>query len=126
MSSGRSIEPMGDTPSLVRAFAEAAALNGRATDAANYRDGNRKHDIAMKAYRELRRRGVAAQDELRALLSDENPWVRYWAAVVVLEYACDEAASVLERLAETQESPALRFNAELVLSEWRKGNLSLE
>ncbi len=113
-----------DDEKLVMAFAEAAALSGAASDAGDYRNANRQHDSATEIYRELRRRGLIAQQRLLSLLVHHNPWVRYWAAVVALEFAPDEAAPVLATLTESH-SPPLRLNANVVLTEWRKGNLKL-
>ncbi|MGN6186679.1 MAG: DUF2019 domain-containing protein [Thermoanaerobaculia bacterium] len=103
------------------AFAEAAALNGAAGDAGDYRTGNRQYDRAIAIYRELRHRGSSAQKELLSLLPHNNAWVRYWAAVVTLEFAPDQAAPVLEALIDAQGSAPLRLNVSVVLSEWRKG-----
>jgi hypothetical protein len=115
-----------DDADLVAMFIEAAARNGSASDAADYREGSRQHDVAIAVRRELLRRGAGSQNRLLPLLQHENAWVRYWAAVAALPFAPVEAAPVLESLAQSRLSPPLTLNAGITLSEWRKGNLRFE
>jgi hypothetical protein len=106
---------------LLARYAEAAAAHRAAVDAADHRLANRHHDEVAAVYRELRRRGEAAQRELLPLLRHADPGVRAWAAAHALEFAPIEGEPVLTELAEVPK--ALGMSATMTLREWRAGRL---
>jgi hypothetical protein len=112
-----------EVETLVRVYREAAMAHGVATEQGNYRVANRQHDVLAEVYRELRSRGRDSQMELLRLLDDINVHVRAWVAAHALEFAPDRGEAVLKRLASGAPS-AVRLNAEMTLSEWKKGSLA--
>ncbi len=63
------------------------------------------------------------QAALLPLLDDINAHARAWSAAHALEFAPERGEAVLNRLASG--SPSLvRLNAEMTLSEWKKGSLA--
>lgn len=104
-----------------RAGAEA---HGAATETGDHRRANACYRSLIRALAEMRRspdRGLAC---LAPLLADEVPSVRCWAATHLL--TLDEATAIetLEELA-TAQSPFVRFDAKMVLEEWRAGRLKI-
>jgi hypothetical protein len=112
-----------DVETLVRVYREAAVAHGVATEHGNYRAANRQHDVLAEVYRELRNRGRDSQVELLPLLDDIDAHVRAWVAAHALEFAPDRGEAVLKRLASGEPS-VIRLNAEMTLSEWKKGSLA--
>jgi hypothetical protein len=64
------------------------------------------------------------QRALCRLLSDDEPVVRLSAATRCLEWAPDEAQSVLEELRERTDR--FGFEAHMVLTQWENGTLFLD
>jgi hypothetical protein len=65
----------------------------------NSKSYNKLFEELLLITRELKRRGVEERRALTALLSDENPQVRFQAANFVYSVAPVEAKACLERLA---------------------------
>ena len=107
---------------LADGYRRAASAHGQATHAGDHETANRHHDMVAAIYRELRARGRSAQEALLPLMQDSDDAVRSWAASHALEFAPEQAESVLNVLAEGRGISA--FNAKMTLREWRKGNLS--
>lgn len=103
---------------------EAVRLYGLANDNGQYKIVNKQHDVLVKLWKELHRRGQEGRTILLHLMKHANPWVRLWAATNVLFFAPDRAEQVLSELATSAPSLA-RFMAEVTLREWRKGALKL-
>ena len=107
---------------LIERYRRAAAQHYRSTSEGVVRETNKAADEIARVYRELRQRGLAAQQLLLPLLEDDDPGVRGWAAAHALEFAQEKGVPVLE--AEARYSDDLhRFGAEMTLREWRKGTL---
>ncbi len=107
---------------LVTQYEEAAIQHGESTESGNYKKTNRAHEIVAGVYRELRRRGQEDQELLLALLSSENLAVRVWAATHSLEFRPKRGEPILEAVVAGPLS-LVQLDAEMVLKEWRKGNL---
>jgi hypothetical protein len=112
-----------DVATLVQFYRSAAEAHGAATEDGNHRAANRHHDALAEVYRELRNRGPNAQGELLPLLDDINVHVRAWAAAHALEFCPERGEAVLKRLASGNPG-VVRLNAEMTLSEWKKGSLA--
>jgi len=106
---------------LVSAYAEAAAIHGRASGEGDHRLANEQHDVVTDVYRELRVRGHEAQRALLALLDHPDRSVRSWAGAHALEFAPDDGERTLTELAAG--SDLVGFNAEMTLESWRQGTL---
>ena len=84
---------------------------------------NASHDKMHAAYRQLRATpdGKAG---IIALMNDENPHVRCWAAAHSLAWEPDKARAVLVALRDFKG--ACSFDAGVLLEEFKKGNLTFE
>ncbi len=111
--------PLDMVDTLVRRFADAATMHGKATADGNYRKANTAYGRLADAYRQLRALGQDAQRRLLALLNSEDPSVRCWAAIHSLEFAPDQGEPVLEEL--SQKGGVAGLNAEMTLQGWRAG-----
>jgi len=106
---------------LIKRYVAAASGHRRATEEGNPRKANEQHDILAAAYRELRKRGLAAQRKLLPLLVHADVGVRIWAAAHALEFSPRDGEPVLVAIARL--SGPIGFSAEMTLKEWRKGRL---
>ncbi|MBZ4400967.1 DUF2019 domain-containing protein [Myxococcus sp. MISCRS1] len=106
-------------------YAEAAAAHGAGSESGDYRATNAQFRRIDAAWRELRARGAEGTGVLASLMVSENPHVRGWAASHVLEAMPEAAEAVLGELANGPPGVA-RFNAEMVLKEWRAGSLKFD
>jgi hypothetical protein len=70
---------------LIATYRNAAASKDAAREAGDYRNGNVHARILADVYRELRRRGQAAQEALLPLLNDHQIGVTAWAGAHALE-----------------------------------------
>jgi hypothetical protein len=107
--------------SLLDAYAKAARNHGATTLSGDYETGNRNAAVIARIYRELRRRGPAAQSALLDLLRHEDAGVRGWAGAHAMDFAPRQAIPVLEKLAG--ERNAIGFSAKMTLEVWEKGEL---
>ena len=108
---------------LIAAYRRHAVEHGVATAAGDYKKGNAHHDRLIEAVGSLRQRGGEGDHALLALLRDENPWVRVWAATHSLTVDEALARRTLESL--SADPGIVGFDARTVLSEWDRGNLRL-
>ncbi len=111
-----------DIAVLVKRYAESAAAHGRASETGDHKAANAAHDVLAGVYRELRRRGVDAQQALLPLLEDPELGVRGWAGAHALEFAPTEGERALSRIAEIPKS-LVSFSAKMTLRQWREGKL---
>jgi hypothetical protein len=65
-----------DLADLIVAYTEEARIQGNATEAGDYKRGNKASDLLAAIYSELRRRGRESQCALLTLLNDDDPGVR--------------------------------------------------
>jgi hypothetical protein len=98
----------------------SAAEHGAATDRGDHEGANAAHDRLMRALTQLRGAPDRGRFALTGLLSHEDPSVRCWAATHLLPVDEHTATHALEIL--VSES---RFDASIVLREWKAGRLKL-
>ncbi|NVJ01210.1 DUF2019 domain-containing protein [Myxococcus sp. AM009] len=110
---------------LASMYEEFAAAHGQASETGDHRKANAQFRRIAAVWKELRTRKSEGSGALLNLLGSANPHVRGWAASHALESAPQAAEAVLEQLANGPPSIA-RFNAEMVLSEWRAGRLTFD
>jgi len=107
---------------LIEAYGTAAKKHHAANLVGDWRTGNPQATIVFAIYREIRRRGIVAQNALLSLIDDEDWGVRLWASAHALEFDADRGVPVLEELAKTAPWPE-NFSAKITLQLWREGEL---
>lgn len=107
---------------LIDIFVGSAVAHGTSTLTGDTKANHRSYDVITNIIRELRGRGIAYRPALLSLLDHPDQSVATWAAFHVLEFDPVKGETALERIAKTDG--ILAFNAEMTLSEWRKGNLT--
>jgi hypothetical protein len=105
-------------------FAAEAAEHGRCTESGDFRKGNAAYDAMTAALKELRERADRGEAPLLELLNHPNNWVKLAAATHLLPLRPELASEVLEKLASGPRSEA-RFDARIVLRQWRSGKLKV-
>jgi hypothetical protein len=104
-------------------YVEAARLHGEATERGDHELANQQYDALIDALRRLRSEAGGEGPALLDMLDHEDPHVRCCAATHLLAVDPERALEALEALGST---PGIAgFNAKMVLSEWRKGQLRL-
>jgi hypothetical protein len=108
--------------SAINTIIDASQKHSYATEIGDYKTANKNYDIIQKAVIYLRANdGVY---KLRELLTHSQVSVRVAAASFLLKHFEQEAIGVLEEIA-SKSIPHQSFNAQMVLQEWRNGNLAL-
>lgn len=103
----------------IRKFRRAAIEKGDFAQPAS-RD-HALHDEMAQAWQALERLGDEGREAFKALLSDESVHVRTWVASQLLALGDASGIPVLEADASSGGIPGL--DSELVLQEWRRGQL---
>jgi len=106
------------TSAAYREYVQSAAEHGAATDRGDHEGANAAHAGLMRALTELRSAADHGRFMLNGLLTHDDPSVRCWAATHLLPLDEHAATHALEIL--VSES---RFDASLVLREWKAGRL---
>ena len=106
----------------VNKMIDAAIKHSISSVNGDYKDANMNFDIVQNAVHYLRY--INQLDKLRALLYNENVSVRLAAASYFLVHDERIAIEILENIVK-QNLPHMSFNAKMVLSEWKDGNLKL-
>lgn len=105
-------------------YVDAAEKHGKSTDRGDPRSANRAHAELRKALHELRAMPDRGEGALLDLTKHPSDSVRVWASTHLLPLAEAQALTTLERLANTATGE-VRFDAEVVLKEWRAGRLKV-
>ena len=108
-----------DISEAIKLFEEAAINHAEATENGDYKTGNKAYQKKIVAISYLKEHNSV--DKLLEYLNHSNIRVRLSAATYLLPKYEKEAIQVLEQIAEG--TGILSFNAEMTISEWRKGNL---
>ena len=103
-------------------YEKAALLSGHTSESGDHRTGSKQYDLIISIRRELKRRGDEGGLAILDLMNNASPWVRFWAAAYALHLDPGRAERVLQDLASG--SGPCSFEAEMTLSEWRKGHLT--
>jgi hypothetical protein len=101
-------------------YAKAAGRHGSATVAGDADSANRAFHDLQRCWNRIRLNAPEWQSRFQALLSNEDPWVRLWAASHTLPLDPDLAVPVLEAL--SHEAGFLGFDARMTLQTWQKGD----
>lgn len=100
-----------------------AVEHGKATHTGDHKKANKYHGLLIEALLVLRQHGAEGDRALVALLSDEDASVKCWAGTHCLKVDETQARLALESVAS---GPGIEgFNARMVLSEWKKGALTV-
>ncbi len=104
-------------------YVTAALKHGASVHSGDSVSANRAYREKMKALRELREAPARGEHVLSELTNHPDDWVKVSASTHLLPLSPSQACSVLEKVAAGQPSLA-RFNARIVLEEWKAGRLS--
>lgn len=109
--------------SLLDQYASAAIAQGKSIQNADSVEGNAQFDLQLRLLKEIDSSTNLGRRALVSLLTHEDMWVRESAATHLLGVEEHVAIKVLEEVANS--SGIVAFNAEMVLKEWRAGNLNI-
>ena len=112
---------MVDVDDLVKQFVDAAERHGSGMEQGNSNSTNCAYDDLVEITVAIKEKSSDGLRALTPLLRHASPSVRKCAAFRLLMLCTDEAVAVLEEVAN--ESSYVGFDAEMILEEWRKGNL---
>ena len=101
-------------------FKENAIAHGDCTESGDYKKGNVCYDTITDAIHFIN--AAHMSEVFEPLLSDANPSVRSWSAFALLHIDTKRAVKTLEEIAK-QDNSLVSFSAEMILSEFRKGNI---
>ena len=104
---------------LEKKFINACISKAEADKTGDSKTGNKYYKVINDVYLTLKESGKLT--EILVLLNHENPNVRLWASTYALQIPKSDAVNVLETISHM--NGLLGFDAGMVLSEWRKGNL---
>ncbi|HEX5399144.1 MAG TPA: hypothetical protein VFY06_08860 [Verrucomicrobiae bacterium] len=104
---------------LLKQYREGAEGTGNPVS----KKANTSHDQMHVAYKQLRECSDGKVG-IVALMADENPHVKCWAAAHSLAWEPDKARAVLEELRDFRG--ACSFDAEMVLEQFDAGKLTFE
>lgn len=110
---------MSNTEKLLAKYREGA--EGTSNPVA--KRANASHDKMHSAYKQLHET-ADGKAGIIALMEDENPHVKCWAAAHSLAWEPERARAVLTALRNSKG--ACSFDAEIVLQEFEKGKLTFE
>ena len=107
----------------VKKYKECSHAHGEASKQGDYKITNKNYYLLIEAYLIIKSYGEEGEKLLIDLFNDENDSVRCWAATHSLEINESKAIKILKKLKSGKG--IIAFNAEMVLSEWKKGRLKL-
>ena len=108
------------TDAAYREYVRSAAEHGATTDRGDREGADAAYRDLMRALAELRGAPDRGRFILTGLLSHADPSVRCWAATHLLPLDEHTATQALETLVSEH-----RFDASIVLREWKEGRLKL-
>lgn len=107
--------------SIIEESKQLAIVHGKATLTGDYKAGNIAFDKLLALIPRIREYGKDGEKALLSLINDADDSVVCWAATSLLKSNEKEAILALERVAK--KTGILSFNAEMVLKQWKKGEL---
>lgn len=110
-----------DIQSALHQFEAAAIKYAEATEKGNSKVVNRNFSIITKIIQFLKNENGLSN--LSIFLNHSSTGVRLWAATYLLLIEENEAIKVLQQI--SSQKGILSFDAQMTLSEWKKGNLKL-
>jgi hypothetical protein len=110
-----------DTSEALSLFEEAAIQHAEATKEGDHKTCNKSYTIIFKAVTFLKERDEIIQ--LSQFLNHTSMGVRTWAATYLLPTRTQESIRTLEEIVSA--NGLFSFEAKMVLSEWREGNLKV-
>jgi major membrane immunogen (membrane-anchored lipoprotein) len=108
--------------SAIQTIIESSQIHAEESTNGNYKTANKNFDLIQKAVNFLRENN--AIEKLKELLLYDNIDVKISAATYLLKHNEPEAVAVLQEIA-LKSNPFQSFNAEMILQEWKKGNITL-
>jgi hypothetical protein len=115
------MKTVNDIQAALNAFEEASIKHGEASESGDYRVANKNHDIVRDVVSFLKQNNKVT--ELLKFYLHPITAVRLAAATFLLPEFETESIRILEEIANG--SGIESFDAEMVLEEWRNGNLEV-
>ena len=109
--------------SIIDESKKLAIVHGQATLSGDYKKGNVAFDKLVSLVPKIRGYGKDGESALLHLLNDTDDSVVCWAATNLLKTNEKEATAALECV--SKKTGILAFNAEMVLKQWKKGELGV-
>jgi hypothetical protein len=118
------LNPMSEPlQSIISEARNLAVAHGKATLSGDYKSGNRAFDKLMAIVPVIRGYGYDGEVALLQLTEDADDSVVCWAATIVLKSNEAKAIAALEKV--SKKTGIIAFNAQMVLKQWKKGELVL-
>ncbi|QEE48495.1 hypothetical protein FUA48_02570 [Flavobacterium alkalisoli] len=111
-----------DLDSALQQFEKAAELHAYYNERYEFKKGNIHADAVMEAVNFLK--SIDGLSHLEQFLDSDSMGIKGWAAAYLLTLNNQKAIDVLENTIALN-IPHYSFNAKILLSEWREGNLKL-
>lgn len=108
--------------SALKQFEKAAELHAYYNEKHEFKKGNKHADAVLEAVNFLK--SIDSLSHLEHFLDSNNRGVKGWAAAYLLTLNNPKAIEVLENTIALN-IPHYSFNAKILLSEWKEGNLKL-
>lgn len=108
---------------VLQSFKSAAKLQAEATCEGNSTKGNLNYEIIVKSASYLKKNNQLLM--LEPLLGEEDIGIKLWASTYLLETIEHKALNVLNTIASANILHH-SFTAEMILEEWKTGNLKLQ
>ncbi len=112
---------MNNSKELIDRYVLHASEHGKATRTGDFKKTNKHHDELLIALNELLNLGGEGNKLLLSLLQHKNESVSLWAASHALKIDEKQAKAKLKEVMDS--SSFFNFDAEMVLQEWKTGNL---
>lgn len=109
-----------DIDNIIRRYRQGAIANSDISDPKNANKGAKQLHACYRILRE----SEEGRDALIALMEDQEPSVRCWAAAHCLQWRPGSARPVLEALRDSKEHYSI--TAEMTLEEYDKGCLTFD
>lgn len=110
-----------NTDELIDELINAIINHGKASEEGKARLANKNYSIIKKIEDELKKDFPVYVKRLESLLEHDDDYVKMWVAADLLQVLNKRAEKVLMELSTKRWSG--RLTAEIILQEWRKGNL---
>jgi Domain of unknown function (DUF2019) len=108
---------------LISEYKKHAQNHGKGTMDGNPKLTNRSYHKVMETLNKIKKYNDEGYKALSQLLEENNDYIRLFAATHLLNYNKQKAEKTLQEI--TQKPGIVSLDAEVVLQEWKNGNLKI-